>query len=308
MAFFPGAFSARPGWLIYRIGENGFDYSRQAAALAPRRHKLNLEMEISPGEWQCRIKEIPGFLWSRKCDFSPAENHPADEKQIAGGFSSGVPLPWQVEKCRITFSGEKFFLPGAVLKSLRRSFWEEAAGVLKNYDPDGEKKRLFAEFSASLNEKKENGSLVPEVENSFEIPGFISESDLPLWEKKVADALKQGVRRFKAGGFHALELLKNAPQITLTSAFPISVTNSQCAALLKELNFSAGAISPEVPEKTLSQLLSRSPLGLFKPAEKVPLLVSRAKIAPSGIWKERTGAELRLDFDDREKLWKLWKK
>ena len=36
MAFFPGSFSATPGWLIYKIGENGFDFSRQAAALPPR--------------------------------------------------------------------------------------------------------------------------------------------------------------------------------------------------------------------------------------------------------------------------------
>ena len=308
MAFFPGAFSAKSDWLIYKIGENGFDYSRQALSLAPRRHKLALEMSVSPKLWECRIRELPGFLWRSETDFAPAENHPADSSQIESGFTSGVPAPWQVEKCSVTFNGGKFFLPGAVLKTLRRSFWEEAAEALKDYDPNGEKKKLFAEFSAALKEKQEKADLVSEPENVFEIPGFISESDLPLWEKKIADALSKGVTHFTVCAFHALELLKNAPGITLTGQFPISVTNSQCAALLKALNFSSAALSPEVPEKTLPQLLEHAPLPLFKAKAPVPLLVSRAKLAPEGDWQERSGAVLHLSFDRNEKLWKLWKK
>ena len=105
-----------------------------------------------------------------------------------------------------------------------------------------------------------------------------------------------------------MELLKNAPGITLESAFPLSVTNSRCAALLKAKGFSAGALSPEVPEQTLPLLLSRTLLDLYRPKEDVPLLVSRAELKPEGIWHERSGTALRVAFDPVEKLWKLWKK
>ena len=307
MAFFPGSFSATPDWLVFKIGENGFDFSRQAAALPPRKNSVTLEMEVSANCWQCKINELPGFLWEHATEFSPAANHPAGAEQIAEGFSSGVPAPWKVNKCHVSFKGDSFFLPGAVLKNLRRAFWEKAAEALKEYDPDSEKKALFEKFSASLTESGSQKDIIPEPPCDFEIPGFISESDLPLWEKKIASQLAKGCCHFKAGGFHALELLKHVSEKHLTAAFPISVTNSQCAALLHESGFSAAALSPELPEQTLPLLLKRSELPLFKSSAPVPLLVSRAKLAPEGKWVERSGTQLRLAFDEKEKLWKLWK-
>ena len=307
MAFIPGSFSATPGWYIFKIGENGFDFSRQAASLPRRRQGVTLELKASPNCWECRIREIPGFLWQQQTDFSPAANHPADSTQIAAGFSTGVPEPWKAEKCHVTVEGSPFFLPGAVLKSLRRSFWEEAAKYLQQYDPEAGKKVEFEKFTDSLQSTNAASALIEEPEDEIEIPGFISESDLPLWEKKISDAFENGCRRFKAGGLHALTLLKKYSDFTLSSTFPISVTNSQCAALLKESGFTAGAISPEVPEKVLPELLKRSSLPLF-PSAPVPLLASRTRLSPEGIWKERSGHELRLEFDPVEKLWKLWKK
>ena len=309
MAFIPGSFSATPGWHIFKIGENGFDFSRQAANLPPRRQGVTLDLEVSPELWVCRIKELPEFQWRMETSFSPAENHPADAEMIANGFSSGVPAPWKAAQCNVSFKGSPFFLPGALLKNLRRAFWEQAEEALKNFDLDGEKKALLAKFRNDLEKFPEESSpLLEDAPCDLEIPGFISETDLPLWEKKIADALKSGKSRFKAGGFHAIELLKKSSGITLASSFPISVTNSQCAALLKELHFTSGALSPELPEKTLPLLLKRSPLPLFKANAPVPLLVSRARLAPEGKWLERSGVELRLDFDKNEKLWKLWKK
>lgn len=308
MAFFPGSFSATPDWLVYKIGENGFDFSRQAAALPPRKNGVTLEMEVSANRWQCKINELPGFLWEEETEFSPAANHPAEAEQISEGFSSGVPTPWKVRKCHVSFKGTPFFLPGALLKNLRRAFWEKALEALKGYDPDNEKKALFEKFSAALAENGSKKEMIPEPPYDLEIPGFISESDLPLWEKKISAAFAGGCRHFKAGGFHALELLKDLPDVTLTAAFPISVTNSQCAELLRESGFSAAALSPELPEQTLPRLLEHSVLPLFKSADPVPLLVSRAKLAPEGEWVERSGVQLFLAFDDKEKIWKLWKK
>lgn len=34
--FIPGEFRAEPGWLLYKIGENGYDFSRQAAGASSR--------------------------------------------------------------------------------------------------------------------------------------------------------------------------------------------------------------------------------------------------------------------------------
>lgn len=307
MAFFPGSFNATPGWALFKIGENGFDFSRQAASLPPRRHGVTLEMEVSPRLWKCRIKELPSFLWEKETDFSPAENHPAASEVISEGFSSGVPLPWKVKECQVKLTEEKFFLPGARLKELRREFWSVAEEALKSFDAE---ETAREQLKAFLADRPTAENVVPASEEpcDLEIPGFISESDLPLWKKKIADALRQGAKVFRVGGFHGIELLKDHPGVTLTSAFPLSVTNSQCAALLKEENISGAALSPEVPEKTLPELLNHAPLPLYHAREPVPLLVSRTKLFPEGEWRERTGIGLRLAFDKQEKLWKLWKK
>ncbi|MBE6385276.1 MAG: hypothetical protein E7048_06400 [Lentisphaerae bacterium] len=307
MAFIPGSFSATPGWYIFKIGENGFDFSRQAASLAPRRQGVTLELEVSADQWQCSIAELPGFLWQYRISLAAADRHPATKEQISDGFSSGVPAPWKVDSCHITFKGIPFFLPGAVLKEIRRNFWQDAEKALKEADFASLKKRALDSFINAL-ETEKGSPEIPEPQAAFEIPGFISESDLPEWEQKIARAAKSGVRFFRAGGIHALTLLKNIPEAQLTGVFPLSVTNSQCAALLKENGFISAAFSPELPPKTIPELLSRSPLPLYRTTAPVPLLVSRTKLAPEGIWQERSGTKLLLAFDSEEKLWKLWKK
>ena len=307
MAFFPGSFSATPGWYIYKIGENGFDFSRQAAALPPPRQGVSLNLEVSPQKWQCRIEELPGFVWEKSCDFASAANHPATAEQIAEGFSSGVPAPWKADSVKVAFTGDKFFLPGAILKTLRREFWAAAEKALAALDVEKDKTAQLDLFKKELEKVSEKGELIS-CEEGFEIPGFIAEKDLPEWEKRIAKAYREGVRTFRAGSLHALTLLKNYPDVRLSGFFPLSVTNSQCAALLKENRFSSAALSPEVPEKTLTELLRRSELPLYRDGAPVPLLVSRAEMAPAGIWQERSGIELLLKFDPSEKLWKLWKK
>lgn len=306
MAFIPGKFSATPGWYIFKIGENGFDFSRQCSALPRRKDPLHLELEASAGKWQCRIMEVPEFIWHKNTDFAPAETHPADKAEIARVFSSGVPEKWKVAGIEIIVKGKNFFLPAAMLKSLRREFWECASPYLDSIDPGSETRRTTENFinSRSVNCETPQGS--PEFE--FEIPGFIAESDLPRWQKAVADAIAEGKKIFRAGGFHALKMLQKFPGITVKTAFPLSVTNSQCAALLAELEVSAAAISPEVPEKSLEQLRKCSILPLYHDPVKVPLLVSRAELLPAGVWRDRSGSELLLKFDNVENLWKLYKK
>jgi hypothetical protein len=178
---------------------------------------------------------------------------------------------------------------------------------MKEADFASLKKRTLDSFINAL-EAEKGSTEIPEPPQTFEIPGFISESDLPEWEQKISRAAKSGIRFFRAGGIHALTLLKNIPEAQLTGVFPLSVTNSQCAALLKENGFVSAAFSPELPPKTIPELLSRSPLPLYRTSAPVPLLVSRTKLAPEGIWQERSGTKLRLDFDPEEKLWKLWHK
>ena len=303
-AFVPGSFTAAPGWSLFKIGENGFDFARQAAALPPRREPLHLCLECSEKEWSCRIGGLPGFLWRREVAFKPAEQHPATPEAIEKTFSAGAPAPWSAAEVSATLRGRPFFLPPALLKELRREFWTCALEALKTVDVKQAAKEAIRAFAASLAPSL-SGPL-PELTGAFEIPAFIAEAELPLWKRKIDAACKRGVRTFRIGGFHALKLLEGVPEPVIAGVFPLSVTNSQCAALFRKLGFSCAALSPELPERSTALLRERSVLPLF-PDAPPPLLVSRAVISPEGVWRDRSGVELRLDFDPVEKLWKLRK-
>ena len=303
-AFVPGNFTAAPGWSLFKIGENGFDFSRQAAALPPRREPLHLYLECSADEWTCRIGELPGFLWRRELALGPAEQHPATPEAIEKTFAAGAPAPWSAAGVSATLKGEPFFLPPALLKGLRREFWACALGALKEVDVKQAAAEAVRAFAASL-VPGAPGPL-PDLAGAFEIPAFIAEEDLPFWKRKIDSALRQGVRVFRIGGFHALKLLEGAPKCVIAGVFPLSVTNSRCAALFRELGFACAALSPELPERSAALLRERSDLPLF-PDVPPPLLVSRAVISPEGVWHDRSGVELRLGFDPVEKLWKLRK-
>ena len=201
--------------------------------------------------------------------------------------------------------GEKFFLPAALLKNLRREFWASAAEALNAADLGKKVRDSVAAFAASL--KPETPGAPPDLEGAFRIPGFIAEADLDLWKKKIASAAARGEKRFLIGGFHALKLLEGLPGAVIAGVFPLSVTNSRCAALFRDLGFSCAALSPELPERSAALLKERSALPLFRDALP-PLLVSRAEITPAGVWRDRSGTELSLGFDPEEKLWKLRKK
>ena len=305
-AFVPGNFTAAPGWSLFKIGENGFDFSRQAAALPPRREPLRLRLECSEKEWTCRIEELPGFLWRKELSLAPAEQHPATPGAIEKVFSAGTPAPWGVTAVSATLRGRPFFLPPALLKELRREFWARALEALKALDVTHVAADAVRAFAASLAPAPGGPGPLPDLTDAFEIPGFIAEEELPLWKRKIDAACRQKVRTFRIGGFHALKLLEGVPGPVIAGVFPLSVTNSRCAALFRELGFACAALSPELPERSAALLRERSDLPLFSDAPP-PLLVSRAVISPPGVWRDRSGVELRLDFDPAEKLWKLRK-
>ena len=203
-----------------------------------------------------------------------------------------------------TLRGRPFFLPPALLKELRREFWTCALEELKTLDVKQAAAEAVRAFTASLVPGLPGP--LPDLTGAFGIPGFIAEEELPVWKKKIDSARKQGVRTFRIGGFHALKLLEGVPEPIIAGVFPLSVTNSRCAALFRELGFACAALSPELPERSAALLRERSALPLFTDAPP-PLLVSRAVISPEGVWRDRSGAGLRLDFDPVEKLWKLRK-
>lgn len=276
--FIPGKFSVNEKWQLLKIGENGFDFSRQAANLPNLRYPLDMEIDFSSTMFRISLN---GHIVERPCAFAPAEKHPLQKEAVQKCFSEAMPEPWCAGNIMVNIDGN-FFVPAAELKKLRREFWVLFHDKL-NLDElltvdTGKMEDFFCETSATPTISEVN---IPA--NSFTIPGFIGENELASYQQKISAAYRSGIRHFKIAHWHGFELLKNFSDITISTSFPLPVCNSRAAALLASLGVLAAAAAPELEADAQLKLRAHSPLTILENEEKIPLLVTRIPL-PEGDW------------------------
>lgn len=297
--FIPGDFAAAPGWLLYKIGEDGFDFSRQAAALPAGRHPLTLHLRLGPAEWSAGIVELPGERWVRAVDFAPAEKKPLSAETVRAEFDSAVPEPWSAPEVRVELEGD-FFVPASVLKTLRREFWEWAA-------PRLEVEALYPESAEGMYRFYREDSALPGDVPAFScscscpgapvvLSGFTPEGELSALARRIRKAYENGSRVFRAGGLDELELLLAYPDAAVTAGFPLPVCNSQAALELRR-TFRVRAVEPfpELDAKALEAFAAKSPLPMTEPPPDrvIPLLVTRLPLTERG-WTDGRGRRFRV--------------
>lgn len=303
--FIPGDFSASPGWQLYKIGENGFDFSRQAASLPAGRHPLSLRLRLGHAKWSAELAELPGECWERSVDFAPPEKQPFSAETARKEFAAAVPEPWSAPEIEVEIEDE-FFVPASVLKALRREFWEWAAARLAV-------ERLYPEAAEALYRFYRDDRALPGEVPAFpasgtpvDLPGFAPEAELPALERRIRAAYDAGSRTFRAGALHELELLREFPDIAVVAGYPLPVCNSQAALELERMgNVRAVEPFPELDAKSLAEFAAKSPLPTVDAScRELPLLVTRLRL-PESNWTDSRGKRLRA-VRDKDGLTKLY--
>lgn len=294
--FIPGNFPVAPGCALLRIGENGFDFSRQAAALPEFQRRVDVRITAAADKFTGRINGVEG-CWERAVKFAPAVKHPLDAAKIREVFASGAPAGFAAEHPEVEVYGN-FFVPAAELKTLRREFWEFFAGKLTDSVRDDgipEKMLRFAEARKLDTHPAHPADVVPE--NSFFIPPFVCETDLPRLRNSLRQAYRNGTRDATVSHWHGFALLKEFPEMKIHTAFPFPVVNSCAAELAAELGAVSAEYAPETPPETLAGLQKASPLPLHPVAGQYPLLVTRLPLIP-GQWRDRDDHIFRVEKRD----------
>ena len=300
--FLPGSFKASEGFILYKIGENGFDFSRQTNALPLRRYPLELNMELSGSRWKIRCSGITE-IWSREVDFVPASKCPFSREQAIAEFASGVPHPWRVDKAECRISGA-FFVPASLCKQLRREFWQWASSKLNPETIYETVPQALMKFYTDW----KNQTLAEKFTlqgDFFEIPGFLPETELAAEKERIAQAYRSGVRQFAIGGLHGLELLRELPDVTAVTCFPLPVSNSQAAQFLKTQGIAAAETEPELDRSALAAFTGHSPLPLFQRHTPLPLLATRLHLT-QGRWRDRCGRMFEVRRDERQQLTEIY--
>lgn len=281
--FIPGKFNAKAGFVLTKIGENGFDFSRQAANLPDLRYPLDMEIDFSSTMFRISLN---GHTVEYPCAFAPAEKHPLQVEAVQKCFSEAMPEPWRAGKITVNIDGN-FFVPAAELKKIRREFWVLFHDKLDLHDRLAIDTEKMEEFFRE-NPAETALEIEPFPEKNFFIPGFISENDLASYQQKISEAYRSGIRHFRTAHWHGFELLKNHNDITISAEFPIPVCNSRCAALLHSLKVSSAMAAPELDTTDTNSLQQHSPVVITSTQTPVPLLVSRIPLK-NGKWLDRDG-------------------
>jgi len=306
--FLPGHFAVSPGWLLVKTGENGFDFSRQAAALPARRFPLKLALELSRTRWSVRASGTGGepFVWERKVDFSAARTHGFQEEEARNAFLAGAPEPWRPEIATLALE-PGFFAPAGEVKSLRREFWEAFCGAVPAVLAD-RSAEILARYYAMRPQVQKEVPLPPaewDKEERFVLPGFIAEADLLLWEKKLADAVAAGIRVAEVRGWHGFPMVKPYPQLKVLAGDAFPVANSFGVRLLKELGAGGCTAAPELDAAAAEALRKNAELPALEGKADLPLLVSRLPLHPGPLTDAR-GNSFVIRYDKEEKLSKLY--
>lgn len=282
--FIPGTFRAAVGHEIRRIGENGFDFSRRAAALPCYRRQISMKLSASAKLFCAEIPEISA-KWEYKTDFLPAEKHPLSTETLQDIFSSGTPDGFAVKNIDVSLDG-RFFVPVGTLKSMRRSCWEFFAPLLaqKDFFADHAEKmeRFYAETHPQFSPNNKSVSALPE--NTFFIPPFIPETQLSKIRTDIDKAYASGCRDFAAAHWHAFELLAEYSDITVHAIYPFHISNTFAVKLAEKLGADTFAVTPECEDSSAELLIQNSVLPAVKSNAPVPLLVSRLPLA-KGVWR-----------------------
>ena len=287
--FIPGEFTVKPGDLLYKIGENGFDFSRQANSLPEKRFPLPLKLTVSAAavtaELRCGEKVVH---WQESTAFAPAQKCAAAPESVAAVFSAGVPEPWEVEVTAVTLD-DGLFIPAAELKALRRRFWMAAAPQLDENSRFAYQAEAMEKFYRQQSPVREN-PVLPELTEEVPplIPAFVPETALPVVRRNLQNAVAAGVEKVYISGLHAFALLQEFPQLEKIVRFPLPVTNSCAVKVLRQLGAAAVEAEPELENAAVTALAQHSPLPVHAPAADPPLLATRVKL-PVGSWQDRRG-------------------
>lgn len=291
----PGEHPAGTGWLLCKIGENGFDFTRQAAAFPPVRHPVAVELRLDAECWRGKVAGVEEE-WRNPVEFAPARERAFSREDALREFSSGVPEPWRAEPLTVEISGA-FFVPASRCKQLRREFWNWAAARLR---PDsirdagvGAMARFYFDYRKRPGGEAGVSPAVP-GDGIFQVPAFLPEGELAKTAAAIREAYRRGVRRFRIGGLHAFELLRGLEDLEIETEFPLPVSNSLAAELLRDLGVCRVEAEPELDAAALAEFCGRSPLPVTERARETPLLVTRLPL-PAGEWRDGRGNRFRVE-------------
>ena len=322
--------------LVFKIGESFSDYSKELAALPPRKNKVDLKVTLTARQIDVEVLNAPFEKWTRPLELQDAAKRAVDAEALQKEFAAADSDEFMLGNFSAAIDGEYFF-PASELKALRRTFWEEfktavapesifrnSAEGLAKFALDYRKIRPAYALPERLIETvamKPNGAEpgnrkavradgiydFNKLSNEVLLPEFCPEGKLASLRKAVKAASDAGIRRFRIASLFELELMKDIPFDELLVTFPLPVCNSMAALELSRFGVTRVMAHVELEKTSIEELRDKSPLPveLYRYGRPA-LLVTRAKVPASGEIRDNRTNEFSIRYDRRDGMTRIY--
>ncbi len=335
-----------PGSLVFKVGQTPRKLSVNPAEipLLPELRIINLNVSITPDRIAVSYSDFPDTEpFIHRTTFETAEKHGLAADTVVSFFRATRNERIKAGAIEVSLEGN-LFIPAGVLKKIRREFWEQTAERLEtDLRPEKSSMSITAymqyHFSTRNKEAKNNGNpdnrktwMIPE--NSTRIPGidpddiqsvsifhsentrhevflpvFTPESRLAEIKSLIDTAYAKGVRRFRARSLYQINILKEYPDLYVTAAYPLPVSNSFAARELAGNGVSCVQGWVELEKPALEDLLLFNPLETELYCYGRPhVLVTRAEIETEGEITDSHGVAFIVKKDKNEGITFLYGK
>ena len=315
--------------LVFKTGTESADCRERLAALPAPRPRLDLDILINADG--IRV-DAGSSQWSWPVKLAAADKHPLQPERVMEEFSASSSDRLAAGNITVKIDGA-FFLPASELKKIRREFWDFAiashpgdcgrdsgAAALARFHqdylsmkpgtrPENETAATVAVCPGGARPTKNQDIQAASIfvlskhDREAILPEFCPEKRLPALRELVAGAVKNGIRRFRVTALYGLELLREYPELTVTTSLSLPVSNSLAAVALASIGASRVQAYAELEKEALEQLRDKSPLPveIYRYGRPV-LLVTRARIAAEGELKDSRGSKFFVNYDPKAGL------
>lgn len=310
--------SVPPETGVYRIGSSQKSMERASAVLPIWREPLDLSLTVTSQGFSAKIIQSPEFEWFFPAELSEAQKRAADPETVSAEFQiAGDPktAPFRVRTLKIDLA-PNLFIPAALLKCARKSFWEAVESSLtptecnpfliplSDFAAESLEKINSPEslpYTAVFDEKGKSKAgeifvqLLNDAGEGMEalVPFFIPETQITEVKRAIQAAQKRGVRIFRTGSLSSAALVREAlgkVPFELRAVFPLPAANRQALRFLAEEHFVSAMLWPELDLSDLTALAESTPLPVEIYAEgSLPLLVTRASVPSGKTFSDPTG-------------------
>jgi putative protease len=309
-------FEAEAGSRLYKVGESRKKTGRDPSALPLMRSSSAVDVSVRLD------REGISVTAAGKSRHYGIEPEPAKKRAIDGDMLQDLFRASRSDDYRLgSFTAEidgEWFVPPAVLKKVRRTFWEELIQELAaaadydsaaREDPETIFHRRYSEACSRLKAPAADapaadaaaadpaeGIRTVYIDDAFSgqealLPIYVPETAMEGFTRSLADALERGVRRFRISSLFQFRPLfeevrkqnLDRRDIFVTASWPLPAANSFSADLLGGLGADRVQAWIELDREGERLLIDSSGVEVEQfVSGRIPLLVTRAEVAVDG--------------------------